>query len=208
LIYYLLLPALFNVGWASVQISTMSVVVSITQSQTRRDRLVSLRNGFTYVSSLTVLLLAALFFRIIDNQTLKFQTLVYVVTGLGICLSLFYIIFVGVQEVRLTNDAQYYDQLYRRKNQPISDRSDEVSPNERNGNNNSRNTRSGNAKDWKGWLKEGAFYVHGAVYMFARLAMNLTMTAIPFYLKYVLKFQEADHTDESDTPLEIALVPL
>jgi len=198
---------MFNVGWASVQISTMSVVVSITQSQTRRDRLVSLRNGFTYVSSLAVLLLAALFFRIIDNQTLKFQTLSYVVTGLGICLSLFYIVFVGIQEVRLTNDAQYYDQLYRRKNQPIANRSDAPSQSERN-DDISRNTENRNAKDWKGWLKEGAFYVHGGVYMFARLAMNLTMTAIPFYLKYVLKFQEADHTDESDTPLEIALVPL
>ena len=33
LFYYLLLPSLFNIGWASVQISNMSLVVNITYSQ-------------------------------------------------------------------------------------------------------------------------------------------------------------------------------
>ena len=199
--YYILLPALFNVGWASVQISTMSVVVSISQSQTRRDRLVSLRNGFTYISSLVVLVLAGVLFKTIEDPTNQFRVLVYIITFLGFCLSLFYILFVGIQENRLTNDAQYYDQLYRRRNQSVVDRKDE---NE----NENRKTVSENVKDWKGWLKEGAFYVHGGVYMFARLAMNLTMTAIPFYLKYVLKFAGAESEDASDTPIEIALVPL
>lgn len=30
--------------------------------------------------------------------------------------------------------------------------------------------------DWRGWLKEGSFYVHGVVYMMVRLAVNVTMT--------------------------------
>jgi Na+/melibiose symporter-like transporter len=214
LAYYLILPALFNIGWAAVQISTMSVVVSISQSQTRRDRLVSLRNGFTYVSSLSVLILAAIFFRIIDDPTEKFKVLMYVVTCVGVCMSIFYIVFVGIQEVRLTNDAQYYDQIYRRKGQTIINRSNndpanpDGSPEHEN---NDRNTMSDDVKQWSGWLKEGAFYVHGAVYMFARLAMNLTMTAIPFYLKYVLLFTDNDGDEDdnlSETPIEIALVPL
>jgi len=183
----------------------MSVVVSISQSQMRRDRLISLRNGFTYVSSLAVLLLAALFFRIIDDKTKQFQVLIYVVTGLGVALSLFYIAFVGIQEARLTRQAQEYDKLYRKGNQAASNGDNRE---DRDGGDNSgRQTMSQTVKDWKGWLKEGAFYVHGGVYMFARLAMNLTMTAIPFYLSYVLEFQDPDQV-ESETPLEIALVPL
>lgn len=30
--------------------------------------------------------------------------------------------------------------------------------------------------DWKGWLKEGSFYVHGFVYMVVRIAVNVTMS--------------------------------
>ena len=30
-------------------------------------------------------------------------------------------------------------------------------------------------RDWKGWLKEGSFYVHGLVYMLVRIAVNVTM---------------------------------
>ena len=37
LVYYLVFPALFNVGWASVQISNMSIVNSLTYSTQRRD---------------------------------------------------------------------------------------------------------------------------------------------------------------------------
>lgn len=187
----------------------MSVVVSISQSQRRRDRLVSLRNGFTYVSSLSVLVLAAILFNVINDPTEKFQILVYIVTALGAALSIFYILFVGIQEVRLTNDAQYYDQLYKRKNQSMINHSNKGEEKQKEeGEENKRVSMNKAVKDWKGWLKEGAFYVHGGVYMCARLAMNLTMTAIPFYLKYVLKFQDSDSKDESETPIEIALVPL
>lgn len=31
--------------------------------------------------------------------------------------------------------------------------------------------------DWKGWLKEGSFYIHGIVYMLVRIAVNVTMVS-------------------------------
>ena len=31
-------------------------------------------------------------------------------------------------------------------------------------------------RDWKDWLREPTFYVHGFIYMFARIAINVTMT--------------------------------
>ena len=39
-----------------------------------------------------------------------------------------------------------------------------------------RKNSTGSGKDWKAWLHEGAFYVHGIVYMLVRIAVNVTMT--------------------------------
>ena len=47
-IWYITLPALFNVGWAAVQISHMAIVNSLSLSNRRRDRLSNNRNGFTF----------------------------------------------------------------------------------------------------------------------------------------------------------------
>lgn len=67
LFWYAFFPAIFNVGWASVQIATMSIVNSISQSNRRRDRLVNLRNGFTYGANITVLFVALILFHTVSN---------------------------------------------------------------------------------------------------------------------------------------------
>lgn len=56
------------------------------------------------------------------------------------------------------------------------------------------------------WLKDGSFYLHGGIYMFVRLAMNLAMTVIPFYLTVVLGVDEP--SPEGGSPLIVAMVPL
>ena len=66
--YYVSLPALFNVGWACVQISSMSIVNSMTYSTQKRDKLISLRNGFTYVANFSVLIVALVLFATIKDQ--------------------------------------------------------------------------------------------------------------------------------------------
>jgi hypothetical protein len=54
------------------------------------------------------------------------------------------------------------------------------------------------------WLKEGTFYIHGFVYMVVRIAVNVTMTVMPFYLQNSIKFKSTS----SPTPPELAAVPL
>lgn len=61
-VYFIVLPALFNIGWAAVQISNMALVVTITYSQNKRDRLISLRNGFTYISNVSSIVLILIMF--------------------------------------------------------------------------------------------------------------------------------------------------
>jgi len=68
---------------------------------------------------------------------------------------------------------------------------------------NSSKIKSGH--NWKSWLKEGTFYIHGFVYMLVRIAVNVTMTVQPFYLNSVTGFTA---TDLNPTPVPLATVPL
>jgi Na+/melibiose symporter-like transporter len=69
----------------------MALVNSITYSTQKRDRLISLRNGFTYVANLTVLTLALSLFALMKDQILQFRILaIFIVSG-GLISSLFYI---------------------------------------------------------------------------------------------------------------------
>lgn len=66
--WYITLPALFNIGWASVQISNMSIVNTITKSNRMRDKLSNNRNGFTSTANITVLGLALILFLAVADR--------------------------------------------------------------------------------------------------------------------------------------------
>jgi Na+/melibiose symporter-like transporter len=55
------------------------------------------------------------------------------------------------------------------------------------------------------WVKDLNFYIHGMVYMLVRIAINVTMTVMPFYLDRVTGYEA---TKEKPTPVELAMVPL
>lgn len=62
----------------------MSVVVNITRDQDRRDRLVSLRIGFSYISNLFTLIVAIILIEFIDDPIKVFRTLALIITGIGL----------------------------------------------------------------------------------------------------------------------------
>ena len=62
-----MLPALFNVGWASAQISHMVVVNDLSASNRRRDKLVNNRNGFTYAANILILVSALALFEVVES---------------------------------------------------------------------------------------------------------------------------------------------
>ena len=108
----------------------------------------------------------------------------------------------NIREVKLTNEAKYYDKLY--KNQLRGDQPETQSDD---GDNELKKVSSHapKGKDWKGWLREGTFYIHGLVYMLVRIAVNVTMTVQPFYVVNVTEFEV---TDADPSPYQLALVPL
>jgi len=55
------------------------------------------------------------------------------------------------------------------------------------------------------WFGEGQFYIMGLVYMFVRIAINVSMSLYPFYLNKGLHYEI---TKENPTPTPLALAPL
>ena len=68
--WYITWPAIFNVGWASVQIAHLSIVNQLSYSQRKRDQMVVWRNGFTYMANIFVLALSMTLFLVISSDVL------------------------------------------------------------------------------------------------------------------------------------------
>ena len=66
--WYLTMPAIFNIGWAGVQIAHLAIVNSLSYSQRKRDQMVVNRNGFTYGANILVLALSLVLFLTISSQ--------------------------------------------------------------------------------------------------------------------------------------------
>lgn len=194
--WYITLPALFNVGWASVQIANMSIVNQLSNSNRMRDKLVNNRNGFTYAANIVVLTLALIMFLYVDNKVQQFRQMCFISLGLGIVTSLFYMF--TIMEVKLTKEAEHYDLEYKK-----ATIGEEAALNLMKNQELRKSQNKG--RDWKDWLREGTFYVHGFVYMFVRIAVNVTMTMQPFYLHEVTGYIG---DDTNPTPVPLALVPL
>ncbi len=89
--YYTLFPGIFNLGWASLQISHMSLVPQITCSRKRRDKLNNLRNSFTFISNFLVLGMGSIIFKFMTNPPLEYNIISYIVVTLGITASIFFL---------------------------------------------------------------------------------------------------------------------
>lgn len=185
-IWYIIWPAIFNVGWASVQIAHLAIVNQLSYSQRKRDQMVVWRNGFTYMANIFVLALSMALFLIVPNNVLQFQILALTCVGLGSVTTIFYII--KVKEPTLAKEAIEREANYQKAIGRVE-------------------KKDGNAKGKTpgDWLKEAQFYIFGLVYMFARISLNTTATMMPLYLSVVSKFEAPAG---KDTPVAIAAVPL
>ena len=163
--WYIILPALFNVGWAMVQISHMAIVNSLTHSNRKRDKMVNQRNGFTYMANITVLSAALVVFSFVNNGKDQFRILLAMVLIFGFCTSSFFMC--TIREPKLTKMALELERDYKIKTmgEEALKIEDEAKAKENVG-----------GKSPTDWLKDGTFYVHGIVYMVTRIAVNVTMT--------------------------------
>lgn len=110
-IWYICLPGIFNIGWASVQIAHMVVVNDLSASNRRRDKLVNNRNGFTYAANILILVSALVLFEVLDSPVTQFRVLCLISVVVGSCTSLFYIF--STKENKLVQEAKDYDRAYK-----------------------------------------------------------------------------------------------
>jgi Na+/melibiose symporter-like transporter len=98
-IYYCVAAALFNVGWACVQVSHMSLVPSLSSIESERILLNSKRYAFTVMSNLFVffILTVLIYFINMRDKKEQFHVLAYVCMGVGLFTS--FVFFAGTLSI-------------------------------------------------------------------------------------------------------------
>eukprot|EP00743_Colponemidia_sp_Colp-15_P004775 GILK01005142.1.p1 GENE.GILK01005142.1~~GILK01005142.1.p1 ORF type:complete len:514 (+),score=50.78 GILK01005142.1:55-1596(+) len=186
-VYYSICASLFNVGWAAVQVSHMSMIPELTEVDSTRVLLNSVRYAGTVIANVIVLLLAMLLFWLNSDSSQADRPFLYlavICVALGLATSVIFL--TGVKE----NPVQ--------KSFILPPDSPLWSP----GGTHRRR------KTWWCWVKQPVFYVVGSIYMCSRLATNISQSFMPFYLSAALNMTNAHEDGQVSTPISFALVPL
>lgn len=110
MIYYITLPSLFNVAWASVQVAHMSLLPSISINRKNRDHMVRLRTAYTFSSQMLCLLLSFAIFYFIEDKFLQYSILSLLCVGIGTITS-FYFLYYCNEKTLIKNIPKYYEQM-------------------------------------------------------------------------------------------------
>ena len=212
-VYYAVGAALFNFGWAALQVPHLALTGDLSFDENCRTRLNSARLSMSVISSLIVFLTYLLFVEIIqpygEKTQEKFRYLACVVLLIGLlCNTIFYINMhhINLKRNILMNHTEDVTASQFEINESTSeDRSE--SDRMMMGNSESGSLTepllqdSPKEKDiahWKDWLLIPQFYVVGVIYMVSRAALNMTIVYMSFFL---VKTLEMDDTS-------LALVPI
>jgi len=74
-LYYSFFAALFNIGWAAVQVSHMALLPSITLDTRKKDLMTKIRTGFTFFAQTLALVFSFFYFSYIKNKIFQYQAL-------------------------------------------------------------------------------------------------------------------------------------
>ena len=177
-----------NIGWAAIQIAHLSLIPALTPVKERRDTLISIRNAFTFIANILVLLLALALFRMLEDAREQFLMLAGVTVSLGVLTNLLFL-FV-IKEKPLCQIAEKgYEELANLS--LVESAAPQVT--------------------WRHWLQKPQLYCVGLLYMVARLGNNFTTSMIPLFLLYVLDVQATGGSTGESTvnmPWELAAISL
>ncbi|KAJ0182630.1 hypothetical protein K1T71_001999 [Dendrolimus kikuchii] len=160
--YFAAFIIIFQIGWAAVQISHLSLIPELAQDDHTRTHLTAVRYGFTVFSNLFVYIVTWITLHITGecdkhqvgpSDAWKFRHIVYVVLGLGVVASILF---------HLSVNEKY---SYRRQEQLLE-------PNEAGAHNI--------------FLRKPLLYQVAGVYMSTRLVVNISQVLVPLYLHRTL----------------------
>lgn len=115
LFYYCIFVIIFQFGWASVQISHLSLIPELTPNEHDRTRLTAIRYCFTVASNLVVYIITWTVLHINGNSgesqigpddAPKFQQVVWIGLGIGIVTSVIFHVFIREEEGYVGNNVR------------------------------------------------------------------------------------------------------
>ncbi len=171
-VYYAAFIVIFQFGWASVQISHLSLIPDLTPFSNERVELNAWRYAFTVASNIAVYVITWIVFRIDGKDNADgdhvtpsdasiFRNIVFIVIGIGFLFSC--IFHLGVKEKPRHRTPSHLIDC------PPNDLVDFSLPHTH--------------LKWKHWFKESQFYKVGLLYMGTRLCINLTQVYTPLFLQ-------------------------
>ena len=183
----------------------MSLISSLTPIKETKDKLISIRNGFTYASNIAVLLVAFILIKTIEDPQLQFTLLSVIMIIVGLTINILFIIFIDEVELSYSASISYRDWAKQ------SDKVGSTNPVEIELINESYiNPIKSDEITWRNWITQGQLYIVGISYMLSRLSNNVATSMMPFYLTSVLHIGGIRTTEEAHnkTPWQIAIIPL
>ncbi|CAD0194700.1 unnamed protein product [Chrysodeixis includens] len=160
--YFASFIIIFQIGWAAVQISHLSLIPELSEDDHTRTHLTAIRYGFTVFSNLFVYIITWIILHVTGecdkhqvgpSDAWKFRHVVYIVLGLGTLASI--IFHFSVTEKN----------NYRRHEQLLAE---------------------GESGAHYNFLRDPRLYQVAGVYMCTRLVVNISQVLIPLYLHRTL----------------------
>ncbi|XP_050298744.1 major facilitator superfamily domain-containing protein 12-like [Anthonomus grandis grandis] len=159
LAYYILSISMFQIGWAVVQISHLSIIPEISRNHSHSSDLTAIRYTASVTCSIIVYLITLVVLQTDDNSTIgpqdfyKFKEIALLIVSMGLLTSLFF--YCGLLG---TYETEY----------EVIRESDDV---------NNLNTKSN-----RHFLRHSIIYLVALMYMASRLFTILNLIYIPLYL--------------------------
>jgi len=202
MLYYIFFIMVFQIGWASVQVSHLSFIPCLTSHDKSRIQLTSLRNAFRILSSIAIYLTTFALLQTSKSEPLDVTQSAVTETG-NITKGndviswkdrfTYTYLAVGTTVIGLLFQVFVFHFLVKEPvNTSLVDTNDEEK---------SQDTITVNQehdKFWFEWLKCPSFYAVCAQYCFTRLIVNVLQSYMPYYLQETLQLSKE----------YIAIVPL
>jgi Na+/melibiose symporter-like transporter len=123
--YYSCFAALFNIGWAAVQVSHMALLPSITLDTKKKDMMTKIRTGFTFLAQTLTFLFSFVFFKCIKNKILQYQALAGSCIIIGVLSSIYFLVFCKEWELS-KNIPKYFDNILVFMGKKSSNKAEEI----------------------------------------------------------------------------------
>ncbi|CEG45370.1 Predicted sugar transporter [Plasmopara halstedii] len=207
LVYYSVAASIFNVGWATVQVSHMALVPELSNDDNVRCILNSTRYAFTILSNVMVFCAFLVLLKFVEPfgepDAEKFTLLAYLSLIIG---GMSTVAFLAGTPEKMKGFAKEINASDILATSPVVADLEGQGPNTYNSEEsiyaqNMEVVKSDMPYDhmtWRCWFKVGMFYQVGLVYMCTRLVVNITQVFISFYLIVTLQM----------SAMSIAIVPL